>query len=104
MRAAVPGGKNSTRTYECKAHQHVVRRGEPLDEYVEKIMLGYLSDPETRQRLAVMLHRGERVNVDELHTRRAALSARLKTSPLCSPPVTSTATNYGAAQTNCAHY
>jgi hypothetical protein len=42
-----------------------------------KIVLGYLSDPETRQRLAAMPHRGERVNVEELHTRRAALGARL---------------------------
>jgi len=78
MRAAFPGGKSAARTYECKAHQHVVRRGKPLDEYVETVVLGYLSDPETRQRLAVMLHGGERVNVEELHTRRAALSARLE--------------------------
>jgi hypothetical protein len=78
MRAAVPGGSNSTRTYECKAHQHVVRRGEPLDEYIETLVLGYLSDPETRQRLAVMLHSGEHVNVEELHTQRAAISARLE--------------------------
>ena len=77
MRAAFPGGKGAARTYECKAHQHVVRRGEPLDEYVEHVVLGYLSEPETRQRLAVMLHGGERVDVDGLHTRRAALGARL---------------------------
>jgi site-specific DNA recombinase len=79
MRAAFPGGsKGTARTYECKAHQHVVRRAEPLDEYIETLVLGYLSDPETRQRLAVMLHGGERINVDELHTQRAALSARLE--------------------------
>ena len=36
-----------------------------------------MSEPETRQRLAVMLHGGERVDVDGLHTRRAALGARL---------------------------
>ena len=77
MRAAFPGGKGAARTYECKTHQHVVRRGEPLDEYVERLVLGYLSEPETRQRLAVMLHGGERVDVDGLHTRRAALGARL---------------------------
>ena len=77
MRAAFPGGKSAARTYECKAHQHVVRRGDPLDEYVEHVVLGYLSEPETRQRLAVMLNGGERVDVDGLHTRRAALGARL---------------------------
>jgi site-specific DNA recombinase len=77
MRAAFPGGKGSARTYECKTHQHVVRRGEPLDEYVEHLVLGYLSEPETRRRLAVMLHGGEQVDVDSLHTRRAALGARL---------------------------
>ena len=77
MRAALPGGKGSGRTYECRAHQHVVRRGEPLDEYVERVILGYLSEPDTRQRLAVMLHGDERVDVEALHTRRAALQARL---------------------------
>jgi site-specific DNA recombinase len=77
MRAAFPGGKGAARTYECKTHQHVVRRGEPLDEYVERLVLGYLSEPETRQRLAVMLHGDQRVDVDGLHTRRAALGARL---------------------------
>jgi site-specific DNA recombinase len=77
MRAAFPGGKGAARTYVCKTHQHVVRRGEPVDEYVERLVLGYLSEPETRQRLAVMLHGGERVDVDGLHTRRAALGARL---------------------------
>jgi site-specific DNA recombinase len=76
MRAAFPRGKATARTYECKAHQHVVRRGEPLDEYVEHLVFGYLSEPETRQRLAVMLHGGERVDVDGLHTRRATLQAR----------------------------
>ena len=90
MRGAFPGGKGAARTYECKTHQHVVRRGEPLDEYVEHVVLGYLSEPETRQRLAAMLHGGKRVDVNGLHTRRAALQARLDDWPRCSPPVRST--------------
>ena len=40
--------------YVCKPTAHVGRLGEPLDEYVETAVLGYLSDPETRQRLAVL--------------------------------------------------
>ena len=64
----------------------------PLDEYVETVVLGHLSDPETRQRLAVMLHGGERVNVEELDTRRRGAERIVsKISPLCSPLVTSMA-------------
>ena len=62
--------------YVCKPTAHVGRLGEPLDEYVETAVLGYLSDPETRQRLTVMLD-GNTVDVDGLHTQRAAMQARL---------------------------
>lgn len=61
--------------YVCKPTAHVGRLGEPLDEYVETLVLGYLSDPETR-RLTVMLD-GNTVDVDGLHTQRAAMQARL---------------------------
>ena len=61
--------------YVCKPTAHVGRLGEPLDEYVEPLERGYRSDPETR-RLTVMLD-GNTVDVDGLHTQRAAMQARL---------------------------
>jgi site-specific DNA recombinase len=101
MRAAFPGGKGSARTYECKAHQHVVRRGEPLDEYVEHVVLGYLSEPETRRRLAVMLHSGEQVDVDRLHTGAPRWAPGSTSWQGCSPLVRSTAASYAAAPMIC---
>jgi len=69
-------GKCGRKMYVCKPTAHVGRLGEPLDEYVETLVLGYLSDPETRRRLTVMLD-GNTVDVDGLHTQRAAMQARL---------------------------
>ncbi|POY04850.1 recombinase family protein [Mycobacterium kansasii] len=75
MYAARPNGPDRL-LYVCRENYHLARAGKPLDEYVETLVLGYLSDPETRQRLTVLLD-GETVDVDGLHTRRAALQARL---------------------------
>ncbi|CAM3110031.1 serine recombinase [Mycobacterium intermedium] len=75
MYASYPKGRTRL-LYVCRAKYHLARAGKPLDEYMETLVLGYLSDPETRQRLTVQLE-GETVDVDGLHTRRAALQARL---------------------------
>lgn len=48
MYAAYPHGKGTPMLYVCKPTAHVGRLGEPLDEYVETLVLGDLSDPETR--------------------------------------------------------
>jgi len=76
MYAAYPHGPGRRMTYVCRPTSHVARLGAPLDEYVETLVLRYLSEPETRQRLTVLLD-GNTVDVDGLHTRRAALQARL---------------------------
>jgi DNA invertase Pin-like site-specific DNA recombinase len=74
MRHAVPGGKKpGGRRYECKDNQCVVRIGQPLDAYVEMLVLGKLTETDIRNRLA----KRDDVDVDALHTRRAALAARL---------------------------
>ncbi|BBX72206.1 recombinase family protein [Mycobacterium shinjukuense] len=78
LRHAVSGGRNTgQRKYECRqSNSHVVVSGPPLDAYVETIVLGWLSRPETRQRLTAMLD-GRPADIDSLHARRAALQARL---------------------------
>jgi site-specific DNA recombinase len=76
--AAYPHGPDRPMVYACRPTSHVARLGAPLDEYVEALVLGYLSKPETRRRLTVLLDGdGNKVDIDGLHTRRAALQARL---------------------------
>ena len=76
MYAAYPHGKGTPCCTSASRPPTWAGLGEPLDEYVETLVLGYLSDPETRQRLTVMLD-GNTVDVDGLHTQRAAMQARL---------------------------
>ena len=75
-----PHGRDKPMTYACRPTSHVARLGAPLDEYVSSLVLGYLSNTETRQRLTVLLD-GNTVDVDGLHTRRAALQAHTSTIP-----------------------
>lgn len=74
MMHAYPGGKWSARVYQCKAHQHVTRRGEPLDQYVEMLVLERLRTADVRVLLPAG---GETVDVGQLHAKRAGLQARL---------------------------
>ncbi len=76
MKAAQPAA-NRQRAYVCRDHSHVVRQREPLDAYVESVVLAYLGSPETRQRLTALIANGGRVDVSALHTKRAGLQARL---------------------------
>ena len=73
MRHAVPGGKRpGGRRYECKTNQCVVRIGGPLDEYIETLVLNKLGESDIHTRIG-----GTDVDMTELHSRRAALQARL---------------------------
>jgi site-specific DNA recombinase len=73
MRHAVPGGPRAGgRRYECKTNQCVVRTGQPLDEYVETLVLKKLGESNIRARLG-----DTEVDVAELHAQRVALQARL---------------------------
>ena len=71
MKAAQPGGRK-TRTYVCAAASHVSRSGEPLDDYVERVVLGRLSRDD-----AQLLLDDKRVDLPALQTGRIALQARL---------------------------
>lgn len=74
MAHAYPGGKSSARVYQCKAHQHVTRRGEALDQYVEMLVLERLRTTDVRLLVGKV---DKSVDVGELHAKRGALQARL---------------------------
>jgi site-specific DNA recombinase len=73
LRATYPGGKRRPMTYACRSGYHLARLGAPLDEYVEMVVLKALRDSDTH----LLLRDGRKVDVGDLHTRRAALQARL---------------------------
>lgn len=72
MKAAQPGGRKN-RAYVCRDHAHVLRAGEPVDAYVEALVLEYLSRPDAK----LVLDDGRDVDVAELQAQRAGLQARL---------------------------
>ena len=73
MRHAFAGNPR-VRRYECSQHQHVTRRGEPVDATVEELVLGRLASPQ----VALVLDGGERIDVAELQAKRAGVQARLE--------------------------
>ncbi|BBZ38581.1 site-specific recombinase DNA invertase Pin [Mycobacterium conspicuum] len=78
MRHTTPGGKQpGGRRYECSEKQCVVRIGEPLDLYVEAIVLEWFSQPKARKRLSARLNGRGGVDVTQLQAKRDALRARM---------------------------
>lgn len=75
LRHAVAGGRNAgQRKYECRqSNSHVVISGAPLDVMVEIAVLKLLGDSDIHRRIGTV----NKVDVDALHSRRAALQARL---------------------------
>ena len=71
MKAAAPGGRKS-RAYACAAHSHVLRSGEPLDSYIESIVLARLSRSD-----AHLLLDDKRADLPALQTERIGVQARL---------------------------
>ncbi|WP_237080269.1 recombinase family protein [Mycobacteroides abscessus] len=72
MKSAQPGGRKN-RAYVCRDHAHVLRAGEPVDAYVEALVLEYLARPDAK----LVLDDGRDVDVAELQAQRAGLQARL---------------------------
>lgn len=77
MKAAMPGGKTQSggpnrksRAYVCRDHAHVLRQGEPVDDFVTATILERLSQPDAQVLLA---HQG--VDLQALQTERKALVA-----------------------------
>ena len=74
MYAMYPHGAGRRMTYVCRPTAHVARIGAPLDDYIEMVVLGYLHDKtDAHLRLAD----GKKIDMGALHTKRAALQARL---------------------------
>lgn len=77
MKAAMPGStaqrpnNRKTRAYVCRGHSHVLRQGEPVDEYVTAWLIEVLSAPKAQLRLA-----DQGIDLDELSVRREALVRR----------------------------
>ena len=72
MYATVPHGPDRM-TYACRSGYNLARLGAPLDEYVEMVVLEYLRGSD----IHLLLHDGRKVDMGELHAKRAALQARL---------------------------
>lgn len=72
MKSAQPGGRKN-RAYVCRDHAHVLRAGEPVDAYVQALVLAYLSRPDAK----LVLDDGRNVDVAALQTQRAGVQARL---------------------------
>ena len=66
-------GRQPVRRYECEDHQHVTRKAEPVDDYVEQVVLAYLR----RTDIHVLLADGTDVDISALHVRRETLQSRL---------------------------
>lgn len=77
MRAAIPGGRKS-RAYQCRAHAHLVRSGEPLDDFVTAHILERIMAPDAADLLA-----NQGVDVGALTLELEALQRKLdKTTKL----------------------
>jgi DNA invertase Pin-like site-specific DNA recombinase len=72
MKAARPGGgRSGGRRYQCREHAHLVRSGEPLDDYVTGWVIEVLSAPKAHLRLD-----NANVDLEDLKVKREALVRR----------------------------
>jgi site-specific DNA recombinase len=71
MKSSLPGGRK-TYCYVCRDHAHILRAGQPLDEFVSAVVVRRLSQPD-----AHLLLDDKRIDIPQLQTERAALRARL---------------------------
>ncbi len=71
MKAAIPGGRK-TRTYVCRAHAHLVRSGEPLDDFVTAHVLERMTRDDAADLLA-----NQRVDITALGVKLDALQRKL---------------------------
>lgn len=71
MKAAWPSGRK-TRAYVCRTHAHLLRSGEPLDDYVTATVLERMSRPDANELLA-----NQSVDVTALGVKRDALQRKL---------------------------
>ena len=72
--ANYPHGKGQPKTYTCRPSSHLARQGDPLDAFIEVLVLEYLSDSGVG---AGLRDNASRVDLGALRTQRSALQARL---------------------------
>jgi DNA invertase Pin-like site-specific DNA recombinase len=78
MKAAMPGKtadrphNRKTRAYACRDHAHVVRAGEPVDDYVSATILERMTQPDAADLLA-----NQGVDISALSVQREALQRKL---------------------------
>jgi site-specific DNA recombinase len=71
MRSQRPKARK-TYCYVCRDHAHILRSGQPLDEFVSAVVVHRLSQPD-----AHLLLEDKRIDIPALQTDRASLRARL---------------------------
>lgn len=99
MYAMYPHGTGRNMTYICKPTAHVAQIDAPLDAYIEMVVLGYLRD---RTDAHLRPADGEKIDVGALHTKRAALQARLDELAAMFARAPSTPASCAAAPAICA--
>ena len=73
MKSALPGGRKNY-VYVCRDHAHMLRSGQPLDEYVTDTLLWRLGQPDAHLMLDT-----QRIDIPALQAEREVLQARLDT-------------------------
>jgi site-specific DNA recombinase len=71
LKSAMPGGRK-TYAYACRDHAHLLRSGQPLDDFVTGVVVRRLSAPD-----AHLLLEDKRIDIPTLQTERNGLVARL---------------------------
>lgn len=68
------GGEAGVHSYRCASMAHFMRRGDPLDDFVERVVIARLSRPDA----ADLLGDRERHDIEELRTERRRLETTIR--------------------------
>lgn len=68
------GGDAGIHSYRCRSMAHFMRRGIPLDDFIERVVVARLSAPDASE----LLMDRDAVNLDGLRSERLALQARME--------------------------
>jgi site-specific DNA recombinase len=68
-------GSHGNRSYRCRSGAHVVRKSDPVDEYVETVAVARLTAPDALEYFAPRVHRDISPLIDELNAARQRLDS-----------------------------
>ncbi len=68
------GGERGVHSYRCRSMAHFMRRGAPLDAFIERVIVARLSQPDA----AMLLHDRERPDTDALRAERRRLEVSIR--------------------------